>query len=55
MSEEMVPAVVNATSQARRERKWGTRNVHVVRGITTKIRLRTRTRERRAVRAGQGG
>jgi hypothetical protein len=49
-----VLAVVRAASQARRERKVGTRKVHFVRGTTVKKRLRRRPRDRRAVRAGQG-
>jgi len=49
-----VPAVVSAASQARRERKVGTRKVHFVRGTTVKKRLSRRPRDRRAVRAGQG-
>ena len=53
-SEKIVPAVVNAANQASRERKVGTRNVHLVRGTTTKRRLRRRPAERRVVRPGQG-
>jgi hypothetical protein len=45
-----VLAVVRAASQARRERKVGTRNVHFVRGTTVKKRLRRRPRERRGWR-----